>query len=165
VLDELGDIMVELTTSEESRLSKLEPETQMLVRQLIQNMKDQGIDVFVGQTLRTSAEEKSVIAAGKSAVKSHSWHELGRAADIYPIDPNTGEPDLNGVNNALFGKLAENAQALGLHSLAYNADGSRHYLINTKGKPFWDGGHVENHGPYATIADAVAAEGPNFGIG
>ena len=54
----------------------------------------------------------------------------------------------------------------GFHQLAYNTDDwSRHYITNSAGKQIWDGGHMEWHGPYATIADAVAAEGANYGIG
>jgi hypothetical protein len=90
------DAFVVLTTTEEYRLSQLEPETQSMVRQLIQELANQGLQVQVGQTLRTTAQEKAAIDAGRSAVKTASWHQSGRAVDLYPIDPDSNQPDLSG---------------------------------------------------------------------
>lgn len=172
--DEIGDALVLLTSSEESRLQQLEPETQAQVRALIQTLAN-GVDdgtgtgvlttvqIHVGQTLRTTAQEKQAISSGHSAVKTHSWHELGRAADLYPINPDTGSPDLSGTRNDLFYLMQTTAESMGFRQLAYNSDGSRRYINGANG-PIWDGGHVEWHGDYSTIAEAVAAEGPNYGI-
>lgn len=163
-INSVGDALQTLTTTDEQRLSKLEPETQGLVRQLISNLNDRGITVVVGQTLRSTADEKAAIAAGKSsATLKHSWHEIARAVDMYPINPDTGKPDFAGKRDDLYQAMHNEASALGLRGIAYNDDGSRHYLTTTKGK-VWDGGHLEYHGPYATIADAVEAEGAAYGV-
>jgi hypothetical protein len=152
-----------LTSSEQDRIAALEPGTQAAVVQLVANLAARGVRVHVGQTLRTPAGEKAVIAAGRSAVTTHSWHEIGRAADIYPL-LDDGSIDWDAENLDNYRALAEEAVALGFRSLAFNADGSKHLITNSAGKKIWDGGHVEFHGPFATIADAVAAEGAAFGI-
>lgn len=164
-IDSIGDALVEFTTTEETRLSQLEPDTQAQVRALIQTLANQGLHVHVGQTLRTQAAEKQAIATGHSAVKTHSWHEIGRAVDLYPINPDTGAPDLDGVRDDLFMQMQQVAVQVGFTQLAYHDDWTRRYLVNAQGKKIWDGGHMEWHGPYATIADAVAAEGAQYGIG
>lgn len=164
-INSAGDALASLTSSEEGKLEKLEPTTQLLVRQLLDQMAAQGIDVYVGETIRTVAAEKADVAAGKSSKgQVYSWHNIGRAVDLYPINPDTGKADLNGVRNDLFTTMAALATALGFRSLAYNADGSRHYLNTVKG-PVWDGGHIEYHGVYSSLAEAIAAEGPDYGIG
>lgn len=164
LVDEIGDAVVELTTSDEARLAQLEPGTQQVVRQLIADLAAAGVRVKVGQTLRTSAQEKAAIDAGRSAVKSHSWHEIGRAVDLYPIDPATGSADLNGSNVELFRQMHDAAAALGLRGLAFNDDGSKRYIVNSAGKKIWDGGHLEWRQPYGSIAEAVSAEGAAYGI-
>lgn len=162
-IDELGDELTMLTSSEETRLSQLEPETQAAARQLIANVAAKGVRLHVGQTLRTTAQEKAVIDAGKSAVKSHSWHEIGRAVDMYP-DDGFGSPDYNPTDLAFYHMMTDEAAALGFRSLAFNDDGSKMLITNSKGKKIWDGGHLEYRAPYGTIAEAVAAEGPAYGI-
>lgn len=162
-LDQLGDILVEFTTTEEHRLSQLEPETQQAARQLVQNMMDKyQIRVRIGQTLRSPAQEKAVIDAGKSGVKTHSWHELGRGLDGYP--------QRDGVDSSEdqdYRLMHAEAMTLGFHNIAYDGDpmtGPRHYIHNNVGKKIWDGGHLQYPGPYTTIAEAVAAEGSRYGI-
>jgi hypothetical protein len=165
LFDSIGDFIAELTTSEEGRLQKLQPEAQAMFRALINSLEaDEGIKVHVGQTLRTPAQEKAVIDAGRSAVKTHSWHELGRAVDLYPINPDTGKADLDGVRVDLFLRMHEKAAALGFRGIAFNADGSKRFITNNAGKKIWDGGHLEWRGPYDTIAEAVEAEGAAYGI-
>jgi hypothetical protein len=163
-IDAIGDALIELTTSEETRLSQLEPATQAAVRLLLQTLNNQGMVIHVGQTLRSPAAEKAVIAAGKSAVKTHSWHELGRAVDLYPINPDTGAPDLNGARVDLFLKMQRQAETLGFRQIAFTPDDTRHFITNAQGKQIWDGGHMEYRAPYGTIAEAVAAEGAAYGI-
>jgi hypothetical protein len=164
LIDEIGDAVTELTSSDESRLAQLQPDAQAAFRQLIAALADQGVAVHVGQTLRTPAQERAVIDAGRSAVKTHSWHELGRAADLYPIDPATGKADLDAERIDLFQQMHATAEGLGFRSIAFNADGSKHLITNSAGRKIWDGGHLEWRAPYGTIAEAVAAEGPAYGI-
>lgn len=166
MLDEIGDAIVRLTTTDEARLAKLEPSTQAQVRELLQRLAlEDGISIKVGQTLRTPAEEKAAIDAGRSAVKTHSWHELGRAVDLYPLDE-TGSAILNptAAQLDLFRRMHAVAVEMGFRSLAFESDGSRHYITNKSGKGIWDGGHIEWRAPFGSIAEAVEAEGAEFGI-
>jgi hypothetical protein len=161
-----GDLGVRLLTSEESKIAKLEPGTQSALLALMADLNAQGLHVYVGQTLRTKAEEKAVHDAGATgAGLVYSWHELGRAVDLYPIDPDTGHPDLHGARVDLFRQMADTAANYGFTSLAFNGDGSRHLLHTATGHTIWDGGHLEFKGPYTTIAQAVEAEGKAFGLG
>jgi len=162
VLDTIGDAFDMLTSTEEDRLARLEPGTQQMVRQLIAEALAAGIRLHIGQTLRTPAEEKAVIAGGKSAVKTHSWHELGRAVDLYP--DYAGRPDYDAVDLESYRRFHSIATTLGFRSLAFNDDGTKHLITNAQGKKIWDGGHVEWRSPYGSIAEAVAAEGSAYGI-
>jgi 3D (Asp-Asp-Asp) domain-containing protein len=163
--DELGDFLVELTSSEEGRINQMQAEAAGKVHQLIDDLSFQGIAVHVGQTLRTAAEEKSVVDSGRSAVTTHSWHELGRAVDMYPIDPDTGKPDTAGKRVDLFQRMHAAARAIGFRGIAFEDDGvTKRYITNSRGKKIWDGGHLEWRAPYGSIAEAVAAEGEEFGI-
>lgn len=164
VLDQVGDDLVLLTTSEESRLADLEAGTQAAARALIQALHEDGLEVHVGQTLRTTAQERAQIDAGHSAVKTHSWHELGRALDLYPINPDTGSPDFDGIRIDLFVRMHDAAAAAGFHGLAFNPDGTKRLITTAAGKKIWDAGHLEWRAPYGTIAQAVAAEGAAFGV-
>jgi hypothetical protein len=165
VIDMVTDYLALLTTSETERMDQLEPETQSKLRDLIFALSAAGIRVRVGQTLRTAAQEKANIAAGlSSADLVHSWHELGRAVDLYPYDPDTGEPDMKGKRVDLFQQMHSIAKAQGWRGIAFQADGVTKRLIkNSKGKLIWDGGHIENRGSYASMAQAWAAEGPAIG--
>lgn len=163
-VDELADLAVALTTTDEERIARLSPETQGAAMQLLAALAARGISVKVGQTFRTPADEKAAIDADRSAVTSHSWHELGRAWDLYPIDPGTGSPDMKGANLDLFRAMHETAAQLGWRGLAFDADGNRRYITTRSGKRIWDGGHLEWRAPYASIGEAVAAEGAAYGI-
>ncbi len=153
-VDSALDTFVVLTTSEEMRLQRLEPETQQKVRDLLATLQSQGMTVYVGQTFRSPADEQAAIDSGHSAVKTHSWHESGRAVDLYPVDPDTHSADLNGVRDDLFIQMQQAAVAMGFHQIAYDNNWQRVYHTNSAGKKFWDGGHVEWHGPYANATDA-----------
>lgn len=159
VIHAIGDWFSTLTTSEETRLSQLESVTQAKVRELLSRMRDQGVVIWVGQTLRTSAQEAANIEAGKTAGGLiHSWHELARAVDLYPTLP-SGSPDYNATNLDNYRAMHEQAVNLGFRSLAFNSDGSKRLLTNSKGKKIWDGGHIEWRAPYDSIAQAWEAEG------
>jgi len=163
IIDMVTDFIAELTTDEAERMAQLEPETQSRLRDLIFALGADGMRVHVGATLRTAAKEKALIKAGRtSGTLVHSWHELGRAVDLYPIDPDTGKPDTAGRRLDLFIAMHAKAKAMGFRGIAFEADGvTRHYIKNSEGKLVWDGGHLECRGPYATMAQAWAAEGPS----
>jgi hypothetical protein len=157
IANNIVDQLVILTTTEETRLSQLEPETQAMVRQLLQQLQNEGLTVYVGQTLRSPAQEKAAIDSGHSGVKTHSWHESGRAVDLYPIDPDTLSPDMNGRRDDLFIQMQQAAVALGFHQIAYDGFWQRKYITNAQGKKIWDGGHMEWQGSFASATDAFNA--------
>lgn len=146
-----------LGKSEAARLATLEPEVQDAVQALREQLAQQGIEVFIGSAGRTPAEQEDILEKGTSST-SHSWHLLGRAVDIYPINPDTGSADLAGKRDDLFRAMHSVAATLGFTGLAYNDDGSRRTLINAQGKPYWDGGHLQFQ-EGQTFAEAAAQEG------
>jgi hypothetical protein len=167
LLETAMDAIELITSTEASRVDKLQPDVAAQLMSLIGTLADQGLKVYVGQTLRTAAQEKANVEKGAtSAGLVYSWHELGRAVDLYPVNPDTGKPDLAGKRLDLFQQMHAAARAAGWRGIAFEADGlTRHYLTNSKGKKVWDGGHIEWRSPHPSIAAAVAAEGPAYGIG
>lgn len=165
-VDTTVDVLTLLTSSETARMDQLQDEPKQKLLELIGTLADQGIRVYVGQTLRTAAAEKSNVDKGvTSAGLQYSWHELGRAVDLYPIDDNTGKPDYAGVRLDLFSAMHAAAKAAGWRGIAFEADGTtRHYLTNSKGKKIWDGGHLEWRSPYPTLVAAIDAEGGAYGL-
>jgi hypothetical protein len=149
-----------MTPAELDRIALLIPEARWRVERVIQRMKERhGFDVFVGATGRTAAEvEASRLAGRSSASQTHSWHELGRAADLRPRKV-TGGPnyDTGPASEPFWRALQAEATTFGLRCLAYRPDGSKLLLDTVNGKR-WDPGHVEFRAPYATLAAAYAAE-------
>jgi hypothetical protein len=166
LIDWVGDLWVQMTTSEEQRIAQLQPEVQAEFRSLLADWSQAGILVDVGQTLRTAAQEKSLVEMGRTSKNLKvSWHQLGRAVDVYPVDPDTGVGDRDGKHLDRFRLMHAIAERRGWRSLAFNADGSKRLIENANGKLIWDGGHIEWREPYSTIAQAISTEGSNFGLG
>lgn len=132
---------VEVTGSEAKRMSMLLPQVQSALQATINDLAGQGIKVFIGQTRRTAEQEAANKAKGASATM-HSWHLLGRAADVYVIDPETGEPDLNGRNFELFKRMHQTAANYGFSNISFYADWTKRLITTSKGK-IWDGGHMQ----------------------
>jgi len=132
---------VPLTKSESQRMSMLLPQVQRALQDTINDLASQGISVLVGQTSRTPAQVQANLAKGVSATP-HSWHLLNRAADVYPIDPAMGQPDMNGRNVDLFRTMHATAAKYGFTNIAFNSDGSKRLITTSKGK-IWDGGHMQ----------------------
>jgi hypothetical protein len=154
-----------VTTSEAARMLGLQPEVGAALGTLIAQLAADGLNVYVGQTLRTKAQEQANVDAGKTAAGlKFSWHSIGRAVDLYPVDPDTGKPDLAGKRIDLFRQMHAKAKALGWRGIAFKDDGSKWIITNSRGKGIWDGGHIEWRAPYPTIVAAIAAEGPAYGI-
>lgn len=148
-----------MTPVEIFRLTQLTPETRERVQQLIDAMTARGLDVYVGQTLRTQAQQHEAQARGTtSATQSRSWHQLGRAADLRKRNAD-GTVDESTHDEGFFQALFDEATKVGLRSLAFRADGSR-LLIHTTHGDVWDAGHVEYREPFGTLAEAFTAEGP-----
>jgi hypothetical protein len=148
-----------MTSGEIFRLTQLTSETRERVHQVIDAMATRGLDVYVGQTLRTQAQQHDAQARGTtSATQSRSWHQLGRAADLRKRNDD-GTVDESTHDEAFFRALFEEAEKAGLRSLAFREDGSK-LLIHTTHGEVWDAGHVEYREPFATLAEAFSAEGP-----
>lgn len=139
--------------------ARLEPETLARYLQLKQILAGMGIQLFTGSTRRSEAEQQANVEKGVSST-SISWHLVGRAVDAYPIDPATGKPDLNGRRGDLFRIMHQQWARLGGRGLAYlpYPNGPVRQLTNNQGRRYWDGGHLEFHGPFATAAAAYNAE-------
>lgn len=144
-----------MTPGEIYRLTQLTAETRERVHQLIDAMATLGHGVYVGQTLRTQAQQAEAQARGTtSAGQVHSWHQLGRAADLRKRNAD-GSVDETVRDEPFFRALYEEATRVGLRSLAYHPDGTKILLNGVT----WDAGHVEWRGSFATLAEAFAAEG------
>ena len=139
-----------LTAAEEKRIGKLVPEVQIKVRELIVKTAANGVQLFVGSTDRTPAEQLEKIRQGRSGA-TQSWHLAARAADIYVIDPKTGQPDTSGKLTELYTVMGRTAESLGFKWLGTG-------LIKTKLASYTDPNHVEFRGGM-TWASAMASIG------
>lgn len=144
-------------------LDGLLPEVRAKVEELQRSLRLKGIDTRVGSTLRVLSEQQALAHAGKSSTGSQSWHLLGRAVDLYPIDPATGKADIHGHNTNLFWRMHQEAKRLGFRGIAFDDKGNKRYITTTKikdGKPVqvkvWDGGHLEYRGNFSNWALAAA---------
>jgi hypothetical protein len=149
-----------MTQAERDRLDQLTPETKRRVELVMLAMLARGFDVFVGRTLGTAADTARAVATGHASKNmKHDWHELGRAADLRQRAKSGGPSfDQSPASEPFWRALYEEATRVGLRSLAYRTDGSKLLIKTTKGS-IWDSGHVEHREPYATLADAIKAEG------
>lgn len=154
----LGSAAVIVQLAPTLRERSLEAETLRRYLELKQRLSARGIKLHTGSTTRTPEQQAAALERGTSST-SISWHMVGRAVDAYPIDPTTGKPDLAGRRGDLFRAMHEEAARLGFHGLAYKPypSGPLRYLQGPKGK-FWDGAHLEFHGPYISAAQAWKAE-------
>jgi hypothetical protein len=148
-----------LTRTEWARLSRLEPDTRRRVETLIARLRARGIEVLIGSTRRSETEQAQLVAEGKSA-NTISWHNSGRAVDLYPLVD--GKPDYNATRPDLFRIMHQEWAALGGTGLAYSPypNGPNRLITtykNGKAIKVWDGGHVEYRGGFASAAEAYRA--------
>lgn len=148
-----------LTPGELARLQRLTAETRERIWRVIDDMAARGFDVYVGSTARTAEEVAKAVAEGRASKgMTHDWHMLGRAADLRRRKPDGGVNfDQGPASEPFWRALYEVATAHGLRSLAYRPDGSKLIIHGARGD-IWDSGHVEYRHPFATLAEAVAAE-------
>lgn len=123
-------------------------------------MQARGYDPFIGQVLRTPAQQQVAIAGGTTSKhQTLSWHFLGRAIDFRRRLDNGGEDMSTGGPDDFWRALYDEATKIpGMRSLAYHSDGSKLLLNGTT----WDAGHVEYRAPFAELAEAVSAEAPEL---
>jgi hypothetical protein len=144
-------------TSEQARAQQLIPAAQRALEALQDDLAARGVRTYVGSTRRNPEEQAKIVAKGNSATK-HSWHLLGRGVDLYPYDPSTGKPDLDGRRLELFKLMHDVSARYGWTGLAFNPDGSKRLITTTKnGKSvkIWDGGHLQfTEGMSFAVAEA-----------
>lgn len=151
-----------MTDVEKFRLSLLTPDTRARCEDVIQRMIKRGFrEPYVGQTLRTLAEQKEAVRRGTTnRTQTLSWHLIKRAVDFRDRLPN-GKPDSSTRNEAFFLALWYEATACGLRCLGYERDANgfpvKKYI---NGGKLWDAGHCEYRAPFKTLKDAIAAEAP-----
>lgn len=143
VVDTVNTVVSNAT--ETLRISSLVPSAQSALADLRATLETKyNLRTFVGQTIRTATQEKELIESGKtSGTLTHSWHEVGRAIDLYPYNPDTNRPDMDGSRVDLFRIMHNEAANQGWRGIAFNPDGSKRLITNSKGKKIWDGGHLE----------------------
>jgi hypothetical protein len=149
-----------VTESNVWKISQLEPETRRRAQMLLDWLEAQGWKPKITSTIRTEEQQAKAVAAGKSG-QSITWHFSGRAMDLLLTNPVTGkvmETPTTAEIEAYYRPMHQKWAALGGTGLAFGPypDGPIRRINGTKG-PFWDGGHVEFHGPFTTAALAYAA--------
>lgn len=93
-----------------------------LIHQLVlymQELYDRGEVEFyptITEGWRTEDKQREYVEKGTSQTMS-SWHRVGLAVDVWPTNPATGDPQLEGMKgrNLYFEKQREKARELGLH--------------------------------------------------
>lgn len=129
-----------LSKSESARKALLLPQVQSALERLQERLAARGVQTFIGSTRRSEDEQAAKYAAGLSAT-TKSWHLLGRALELYAVVD--GEPDTSGKREDLIRIIHDEAPHEGFRGIAYNADGTKHYIKNASGKPVWDANHLE----------------------
>lgn len=151
------DTVRDLTTSEADKRASLLPEVQPAFDRLRAAAAAAGIDFHLVSAIRTADEQADNLAKGASAT-SHSWHLLGRAVDLWVLDPETGAWDSAGRREDLYRRLhLEIAAPLGWQTIAFNPDGSARYIQTSKGRTR-DLAHLQ-YTSGLTWADAAAQIG------
>lgn len=140
------------TASEKRKLDALVPGVRTAVETIRARLAARGIKTIVGSTRRTDTEQAALVAKGSSAT-NNSWHELGRAIDLYPVGAAGGIAKESEVD--LYRAMVEEARKLGGESLAFNSDGTKRYITTSAGK-VWDAGHLQFRDGM-TFAQAQAA--------
>lgn len=155
------------TSDRASKLSALEPTTREMYQQLEVELGRQGIQLQLGRTVSTVEQEKEYARQGKSSIASGiTWHLIGRALDAYPFDPVTRAPDMKGKRIDLYRAMHRIWARLGGIGLAFDnyPEGPVRVLQTGDGRKYVDLGHLEYRRPYATLAQAYAAEGKSRGV-
>lgn len=132
-----------LSETEEKRINAMFPSASQALRRLIDSLNSEGIRTFVGNTFRSTEESQRYVLEGKaSAGLKHDWHTIGRAVDLYIYDAVAKKVDFTGQKLDQIRRMHEVAKQQGWTSIAFNPDGSKHYLKGAKG-PVWDAGHLQ----------------------
>lgn len=103
----------------EARLAQVMPQLAVLVRQMADTLVAENITIRVTQGLRTVPEQNALYAQGRTepgrvvtdAQGCDSWHVLGCAVDVAPMDD--GIPDWS-LNHPAWQRIVEVGTGLGL---------------------------------------------------
>jgi len=149
-----------LTETEEKRINAMNARAGEALRKLISTLQAEGIRTFVGNTVRTKEDSDRFVAEGKaSANLKHDWHTIGRAVDLYIFDPVAKKVDFTGQMIDQIRRMHVVAKQQGWTSIAFNPDGTKHYLKGAKG-PVWDAGHLQ--WTDGMTFDAAVAQAENY---
>jgi len=96
--------------------------------------------VKVGRTFVTD-EEQANVDPSKTGT-NNSWHEIGRALDIYVYDEK-GKLDMDGKREDLYLILHKTAVKHGFSNIAFNKDWSKRFITTKSGAKKRDLAHIE----------------------
>lgn len=149
-----------ISEAEEHRVRKLQPDVCSAYLMVLSDCRKDGVDLHIGTTRRSLADQQTAKAAGKSAL-AVGYHNVGRAIDSYVILPD-GTLDMAGKSKAAYLLYHQTAVKHGFSTLAYNDDWSPRYIqvrdTNGKLKRLRDLSHIEYRGNYPTLQACLQAE-------
>jgi|SRR5205807_4220720 len=113
--------MSDVDALSESRLIGVHPILAERIRQLAQMLETENISVIVTQGLRSWAEQNRLYQQGRTApglivthaLPGHSWHNLGLAVDLAPLDHDIPNWD---INHPVWKRIVKVGESLGLTS-------------------------------------------------
>lgn len=85
------------------RMSKLVPSVRKRLLAGLSELYADGLDFVVRKCLETPEENQAEVAAGRSAT-TKSWHQVGRAVDLYYRKPGGGV-DVGATNTAAYERM------------------------------------------------------------
>lgn len=105
----------------ERRLKEVYPGLAEKVRQMAEQLEQEGIDIRVTQSYRPWKEQEALYEQGRNApgeivtnaAPGHSWHQFGLAVDVAPLSPQG--PDWN-VSHPVWSRITSTGTGLGLVS-------------------------------------------------
>jgi peptidoglycan L-alanyl-D-glutamate endopeptidase CwlK len=105
------------------RLEQVNPSLAAAIAQMDVILSGEGIQFRVTQGLRTWAEQNALYAQGRTipgsivtnAKGGESWHNLGVAVDLVPMDQIPPQPDWD-ISHPVWQRMIQVAESLGLYS-------------------------------------------------
>lgn len=126
-----------LSEAERRRLAGLVVPARKALLRLQAALASRGIQTYIGQTGQSAETAAEMFASGRSATR-RSWHRVGRAVDLYIIDPRDGRIDTSALREDLYATMGAIARATGWRWLGLGT------LTNAEtGATFTDPQHLE----------------------
>jgi peptidoglycan LD-endopeptidase CwlK len=106
-----------------ARLQNVNPSLSAAIAQMDVILSQEGLGFRVTQGLRTWAEQDALYAQGRTAPGQivtnakggESWHNLGVAVDLVPMDQDPPQPDWN-LQHPVWQRMIAVGESLGLYS-------------------------------------------------